>query len=128
MTELGREESLALLASVPLGRIGFSIQALPAIRPVNHLVDGDRIVFRTHTGSALVRDPSVEEVMVYETDQIDLEDRTGWSVMVTGRASLITDPLTATRYRDLLIPWIDLDMDHVLQISAEIVTGYRLSH
>jgi len=126
MTELGREESLALLASVPLGRVGFSQQALPTIRPVNHLVDGEHIVIRTRTGSALLRDPSLAEVVVYEADQIDLEARTGWSVLVTGRASLVTDPLDVARYQQLLMPWIDIDMDHVVKITAEIVTGYRL--
>ncbi|MFD7781299.1 pyridoxamine 5'-phosphate oxidase family protein [Streptomyces sp. NPDC059753] len=127
MTELGRGECLALLASVPLGRIGVSRQALPTIRPVNHLVDGEHIVIRAHTGSALLRDPSLSEVVVYEADQIDLEARTGWSVMVTGRASLVTDPLEVARYQQLLTPWVDIDMDHVIQITAEFVTGYRLS-
>jgi len=64
-------------------------------------------------------------VVVYEADQIDLEARTGWSVTVTGRAGLVTDPHAVARYRQLLIPWID--MDHVSRITAEIVTGYRLS-
>jgi hypothetical protein len=32
---------MSLLASVPLGRIVFTARALPAIRPVSHLVDGD---------------------------------------------------------------------------------------
>jgi hypothetical protein len=40
MIELGREESLALPASVPMGSIGFTQRALPVIRLVNHLVDG----------------------------------------------------------------------------------------
>ncbi|MFF2467000.1 pyridoxamine 5'-phosphate oxidase family protein [Streptomyces mirabilis] len=126
MTELGREESLALLASVPLGRLGLSQQALPTIRLVNHLVDCGHIVIRTHTESALLRDPSLAEVVVYEADQIDLEARTGWSVMVTGRASLVTDPLDVAHYQQLLTPWIDIDIDHVVQITAGIVTGYRL--
>ncbi|MFE5084163.1 pyridoxamine 5'-phosphate oxidase family protein [Streptomyces mirabilis] len=69
MTELGREDSLAVLASVPLGRLGLSQQALPTIRLLNHLVDGEHIVIRTHTESALPRDPSLAEVVVYEADQ-----------------------------------------------------------
>lgn len=66
--------------------------------------------------------------MVYEADRLDLETRTGWSVMVTGRACRVTDPLDVARYRKQLIPWVDMDtdMDHVIRISAEVVTGYRL--
>ncbi|MEU6256973.1 pyridoxamine 5'-phosphate oxidase family protein [Streptomyces sp. NPDC047043] len=126
MIELGREECLALLAGVPMGRIGFTQRALPVIRPVNHLVDGDGVVIRTHGGSALLHNTSVGQVVVYEADQIDPRTRTGWSVMVTGPATRITAPAEAARYRHLLIPWIDRDMDHIIRISAELVTGYRL--
>ncbi|MDQ1022533.1 hypothetical protein QF035_000115 [Streptomyces umbrinus] len=57
-----------------------------------------------------------------------MQTRTGWSVMVTGRTTRITDPLEVARYQKLLIPRIDMDMDPVVRISAEIVTGYRLEH
>ncbi|MEV0743474.1 pyridoxamine 5'-phosphate oxidase family protein [Streptomyces sp. NPDC050549] len=126
MIELGREESLALLASVPMGRVGFSHQALPVIRPVNHLVDGDHIVIRTHTASALLRTPPVTEVVVYEADWLDPGTRTGWSVMVTGRASPVTAASDVLRYQQSLMAWTDRDLDHVVRISAEIVAGYRI--
>ncbi|MER5509387.1 pyridoxamine 5'-phosphate oxidase family protein [Streptomyces sp. NPDC002766] len=128
MIELGREECLALLAGVAFGRVGFTRQALPVIRPVNHLVDGDTIVIRTHPGSALARHTTVDEVVVYEADDLDARTRTGWSVMVTGRASLITAPWEATPYRALLIPWTDRDADEIVRIEADLVTGYRLTH
>lgn len=38
--QLDRSEALRLLGTVPLGRIVFTHQALPAIRPVNHVVEG----------------------------------------------------------------------------------------
>ena len=41
LTELTRGESLRLLGSVPLGRIVFTLHAMPAIRLVNHLLDGE---------------------------------------------------------------------------------------
>ncbi|MFJ9901078.1 pyridoxamine 5'-phosphate oxidase family protein [Streptomyces sp. NPDC091280] len=126
MTELPPGEAVELLASVPLGRIGFSHRALPVIRPVNHLVDSAHIVIRAHADSALLRNPLVPEVVVFEADHIDLQLRTGWSVMVTGRASQVTDPLEAARYQRLLVPWSDMDMDQVVRISMEIVTGYRI--
>ncbi|MFF5495004.1 pyridoxamine 5'-phosphate oxidase family protein [Streptomyces aquilus] len=126
MIELDPQDAVALLASVPLGRIGFSHRALPVIRPVNHLVDDGHIVIRTHAGSALLRNPPVPEVVVYEADLIDLRSRSGWSVMVTGRASQVTAPLEVARYQRLLRPWIDMDMDQVVRISMEIVTGYRI--
>ena len=37
---LDREDCLGLLASVPLGRVVFTDRALPAIQPVNFVLDG----------------------------------------------------------------------------------------
>ncbi|MGW7547136.1 pyridoxamine 5'-phosphate oxidase family protein [Streptomyces sp. NPDC054770] len=127
MVELGRDEALKLLAAAPLGRVVFSHQALPAIRPVNHLVEanGD-IVIRTHAGGALLGRAARSEVVAYEADALDPATRTGWSVVVTGAASPVTDPAECARYLTLLTPWVDTEMDHVLRIQADIVTGYRL--
>ncbi|MGW3135013.1 pyridoxamine 5'-phosphate oxidase family protein [Streptomyces sp. NPDC001139] len=127
MIELGREEALALLASVPVGRVGFTVKALPVIRPVNHLVDGESVVIRTRSESALARRTQVEEILVYEADQLEPLTRTGWSVMVTGRAAPVTDPAEAARYREVLIPWAGEDFDEVVRVQADLVTGYRLS-
>ena len=53
LTELTRGQSLRLLAGVRFGRIVFTHRALPAIRPVNHLLDGEDIVIRTHPGAII---------------------------------------------------------------------------
>jgi hypothetical protein len=50
LTELTRAQAMRLLASVPLGRIVFTHHALPAIRPVNHVIDGDDIIIRIQGG------------------------------------------------------------------------------
>ncbi len=127
MVELDRKESITLLTGVSMGRVGFTHQALPVSRPVNHLVndDGD-IVIRTHAGAALLATASASEVVVYEADQIDEATHTGWSVMVTGTASRVTDPRALSHYRTELRPWINTEMEQVVRIRAEFVTGYRL--
>ncbi|WP_369029794.1 pyridoxamine 5'-phosphate oxidase family protein [Streptomyces adonidis] len=124
---LGRDEALKLLAEAPLGRVVFSHQALPAIRPVNHLVEanGD-IVIRTHTGAALLGRAAVSEVVAYEADDLDPATRTGWSVVVTGAACPVSDPAELGRYLTVLTPWVDTEMDRVVRIRADIVSGYRL--
>ena len=127
LAELPKAESLRLLASVPFGRVVFTARALPAIRPVNHLVDGSRIIIRTSLGSALSTDVDyVGTVVAYEADEIDPVTRQGWSVVVVGRALPVTDGLLSARYRQALQPWAAGHRDEVIAISTDMVTGYRL--
>ncbi|QFQ98656.1 pyridoxamine 5'-phosphate oxidase family protein [Streptomyces phaeolivaceus] len=127
LVPMDRVEALALLAKAPFGRVVFSHQALPAIRPVNHLVEasGD-IVIRTHTGMALLGRAALSEVVAYEADDLDPVTRTGWSVVVTGTASPVSDPAELARYQAALTSWVEADMEHVVRIRADLVTGYRL--
>ncbi|MEV7279462.1 pyridoxamine 5'-phosphate oxidase family protein [Streptomyces sp. NPDC093111] len=126
---LDTEEALRLLASVPLGRIVFTQRALPAVRPVNHLVDGGDILVRTHDDAALAllarAGGSDGVVVAYETDLIDVEARLGWSVVVTGFCRLVTDPEEAARYRAAIRPWTDRPLDQVIRIRPDLVTGVR---
>ncbi|MGW3411410.1 pyridoxamine 5'-phosphate oxidase family protein [Streptomyces sp. NPDC000888] len=127
MVELDRDEALKLLAEAPLGRVVFSHQALPAIRPVNHLVEanGD-IVIHTHIGAALLGRAAQSEVVAYEAYDLDPATRTGWSVVVTRAASQVSDPAELARYQAALTLWMDAEMDNVVRNPADVVTGYRL--
>lgn len=126
LRELTRAESLRLLGSRSLGRVVFTDQALPAIRPVNHLLDGDQIIIRSHSGAALLTAARQEVVVAYEADAIDPEEHLGWSVVVTGVARLVEDPEAVERYRRLLRPWVARRMDQVIAISSDLVTGFEL--
>ena len=126
--DLDRAESLRLIARAPYGRVIFTRDALPAIRPVCHLVDDDEIIVRARITSRLtgaVRQES-SVVVAYEADDIDPMTHTGWAVVVTGRARSITDPLRLTRYERLLRPWMDRTLDAVIAIEPTIVNGIRL--
>ncbi|MET8776807.1 pyridoxamine 5'-phosphate oxidase family protein, partial [Nocardia sp. NPDC004654] len=46
LIELTREEALTLLAQAPFGRVVYTHDALPAIRPVNHLLDNNLLIVR----------------------------------------------------------------------------------
>ena len=124
-----------LLDSVDYGRVVFTRAALPAIRPVNHIVDDGEIVIRTRRlagiGTALAAadtglDEVPELVVAYEADLIDPTTRLGWTVVVTGIATTITDPARLARIEQRLHPWVDSAMDTAIAIAPEIVTGLRL--
>ena len=71
--------AMLLLASIDYGRIVFTLNALPAIRPVNHLVDERRIIIRTRlTASISAALRSSDGVVVaYEADKLDPQARPG---------------------------------------------------
>ncbi|WP_405496228.1 pyridoxamine 5'-phosphate oxidase family protein [Nocardia sp. NBC_00511] len=126
--ELPREESLRLLAGVSYGRVVFTRNALPAVRPLNHLLDEDgTIVVRTSLSSRLTstvrRQPGV--VVAYEADDIDPARQLGWSVVVIGIARPVTEPERIARYREQLRPWVEGPMDSIVAIEPTLVTGVR---
>jgi hypothetical protein len=128
LEELDPRESMRLLGSVPLGRIVFTARALPAVRPVSHLVDDDHVIVRADSGvaitSALRAEPGT--VVAYEADAIDPVDHLGWSVTVVGVAHQVTDPVAADAFRRALRHWADGANDQVISISPGTVTGFRL--
>ncbi|WP_433192573.1 pyridoxamine 5'-phosphate oxidase family protein [Nocardia sp. CA-107356] len=129
VVELDRATALELLATVPVGRVVFSRNALPAIRPVNHIVEEDGLVIvRTRLASRLTSAVHANSgvVVAYQADEIDPHLRTGWSVVVTGLARTITDPTRIARYERLLHSWADGIMDTVIEIEPALVSGIRL--
>jgi len=77
-----------LLKSVPLGRIGFVAGGEVVILPVNFLVDGQDVVFRTAAGSKLCA-VEVGHYVGFEADSYDAATGTGWSVVVNGLAEIV---------------------------------------
>lgn len=121
-------EAMRLLGSVEYGRVVFTLNALPAIRPVNHLVDDGRVIIRTRLTAAISTAARRTDgvVVAYEGDSIDPETRTGWSVVVTGRAYTLTDSAQVLRYEQLLQPWVN-HADTVIAIQPEIISGIRIT-
>jgi nitroimidazol reductase NimA-like FMN-containing flavoprotein (pyridoxamine 5'-phosphate oxidase superfamily) len=87
---LSRGECLSLLPRSRVGRIGVSIGALPAILPVNYILIGDSVLFRTSGDSELLS-ASVGSLVAFEVDDYDEDGRFGWSVLIRGIALELTD-------------------------------------
>lgn len=124
---MDRQECLRLLAGVPVGRVVYTRQALPAVLPVDFAVDPDgSVILRTAAGSDLVR--AVDGVVVaFEADEFDARDRSGWSVVVTGRATVVSDPVAHDRLlRTGPRSWMPVHEDVFIRVAAEMVTGREL--
>ena len=123
LSVLGRDDCMRLLGSVAIGRIVFTARALPAVAPVNYaMVDGE-IVVRTGAGSKL--DAAVaNSVVAFEADQIDVDRREGWSVVVVGQARVITDPDRIALLDALdLQCWLVGDRSNYVAVRPELVSG-----
>ena len=119
---LTREECLELLRSVPIGRVAVATPgAPPVVIPVNFVLDGEAIVFRSDPGtklSALRGLPASFEVDVYDPLQ-----QSGASVLVQGRA------YEASHWEIDHVevkPWAAGPKEHFVRIVPDVITGRRL--
>ncbi|MFI5675531.1 pyridoxamine 5'-phosphate oxidase family protein [Streptomyces cellulosae] len=125
--ELGRQDCLRLLAKVPVGRIVHTRQALPAVLPVTFCLDGDdAVVLCTSATSELVR--AVDgTVVAFEADEVNAAAHSGWSVVVTGPATVVTDPVEHERLaRDGPRSWVPSPRQVFVRIGPALVTGREL--
>lgn len=123
---LSRTECLDLLATTSVGRVGTTSGALPVVLPVNFALSGETIVFRTVPGTKL--DAAVAgAVVAFECDGYDDKGQNGWSVMLQGMATEVTEPSRLESFRNLpLEAWaLDGAAHHYVTIDSTLVTGRR---
>jgi uncharacterized protein len=115
---------LRLLASVPIGRGGFCADGEIVILPVNHAVDGHDVVFRTAGGSKLTAAED-QDLIAFEADNYDLQTRSGWSILVSGRAFVVYDEAEVKSLNRLnLHPWAtSVEHPFWVRIRPSSVTG-----
>lgn len=118
---------LERLASVPVGRIGFvSAAGEVEILPVNHLVQGQYVLFRTGIGSKL-SSACVGYPVTFEADEYNPSGDTGWSVVIHGSAEVVEDDAEADRLTALVTHgWGGGDRPYWIRIRPFSVTGRQL--
>ena len=125
---LDRDDCVRLLATQQVGRLAFVVGGAPEVLPVNYVLDGEAVVFATAAGTKLSfaeRGP-----VAFEVDDTDAATRVGWSVVVRGRAHVVTEldaPGTLERLRALpLSPWAGGERPHLVRIEPTAITGRRV--
>ncbi|HVA03728.1 MAG TPA: pyridoxamine 5'-phosphate oxidase family protein [Acidimicrobiales bacterium] len=126
MVELNRVECLDLLDHARIGRVVLSVKCIPVALPVNACVIDGGVVFATDAGSKL--DAAIQGTVVsVEFDDIDRIYHTGWSVLVTGVAEVLTDPGDIARARQLPIqPWAPGPHLFFVRVPSTVVSGRRI--
>ena len=110
--------------AVRVGRLAVNVDGRARIFPINFVVDGQTIVYRTAAGTKLsaTRRADVE----FEVDHYDASTGRAWSVIVAGRATEITRTDDWEHVHDLLLfPWHLAPKPFFVRIVPEAVTGRR---
>jgi nitroimidazol reductase NimA-like FMN-containing flavoprotein (pyridoxamine 5'-phosphate oxidase superfamily) len=118
---LPKDECLVLLSGEQVGRVILTGGGDADVFPVNYVLRGGDVVFRTADGTKWRDGPRGRAA--FEVDRLDPEARSGWSVVVHGSLEdadgLDTDTLG-------LAPWSPHDKPHVMRLVTETVSGRRL--
>jgi nitroimidazol reductase NimA-like FMN-containing flavoprotein (pyridoxamine 5'-phosphate oxidase superfamily) len=123
MYELDADVCRQMLVRCTFGRVAFDGDDGLTVLPVNCLFSGDVVVFRTQAGSALDR---LEDghVVAFETDHVDPISESGWSVLVRGTATHLTDQeQTAALTQTETHAWAPGPHDRWVQIHPQRITG-----
>lgn len=126
IVDLTPRECMHLLAANHFGRIAVNDDKGPVVLPVNYVVDGDSVLFRSGRGT------KVEAGMrgapaSFEIDAVDERTRTGWSVIARGTLTDVYDHDEIERAARLpLEPFAGGVRPYYLRLLIYELTGRRI--
>ncbi|MFE2271758.1 helix-turn-helix domain-containing protein [Streptomyces lavendulae] len=128
LVPLDEGECRGLLGTHGVGRIALFTPEGPAILPVNYLIAGPDIGFRTAAESLAAGAAGME--VAFEIDNIDDVTAGGWSVLAVGELRAVTDAeeirhLTASARSE---PWAGGPRTHWMKLTSVRLTGRRVKH
>ena len=122
--EIPAHEALALLRSVPVGRLAVVVDGSPDIFPVNHVVDHGTIVFRTAAGTKL--SAAHGRPVAFEVDGYDASKGQAWSVVVHGVGRVVYEAEEAIEVLKLpIFPWQSGAKPQIVRVTPSLITGRR---
>ena len=122
LEEMSRDECLQLVASMSIGRVAVGrADDPPLVVPVNYVLDGEVIVFRSDPGTKLFA--AREGPISFQVDVVDTYHRRGWSVLISG----IAHEASAVEVEHLTVePWAGGEKQHWVRVVPGQVTGRRV--
>ena len=116
---LDTQQCLRLMAGMTVGRIVYTLNAMPAVLPVRFRIDADGSVVVAEGPAAELGQAVDGAVIAFETGEVSGTDGSGWSVTVLGRASVTPLPVAGTG----LVAGAD---QFLIRLLPEVVTGRLL--
>jgi nitroimidazol reductase NimA-like FMN-containing flavoprotein (pyridoxamine 5'-phosphate oxidase superfamily) len=125
VTVLSEDECWSLLSSMSLGRIVTILGGKPEIFPVNFVTQRRTVLFRTAHGTKLYS-AAMGGWVAFEADYHDAPLTCGWSVIVKGRAHLLTANADILEAEEApLRSWIATLKPLYVRVIASEITGRR---
>ena len=125
LTEMSAGECRELMLGTSVGRVVFVDHDGPAALPVNYVLDGQAVLFRTSPHNSMA--PHLEGANVsFEVDEFDDYTQSGWSVLVRGVASFVPPDELPDDEEARPYPWAEGIRSLVVRITPDRVTGRRV--
>ncbi|MCP8998491.1 pyridoxamine 5'-phosphate oxidase family protein [Pseudarthrobacter sp. RMG13] len=124
---LAVHECWSLLRLVSVGRLAVWVGDGPDIFPINYTTDHGTIVFRTGSGTKL-EGALGDYPVAMEADGVNPETGVAWSVVIRGKAELLTETKDVLDTFSLpLFPWQAGKKDHFVRVMPDSISGRRFS-
>ena len=122
------EDCQRLLRAGTVGRVAVSTPNGPHIVPVNYIVSGDTVIFRTSPYSVL-GSHARNSLLAFEVDHLDPGQDNSWSVVARGRCEFIDDPCELDAADDSSRPsaWAAGSRNLFLRLPLTELSGRSLS-
>ena len=122
---LSEEVCWERLRRTSVGRLGVHHDNQPAIYPINYLVDGQSVVFRTRLDSKIAHAPQLERV-AFEIDGFEPSHGDAWGVLIKGFARFVDSvPEIAQADTLPLYHWVNAERSAWVRVVPVEVTGRR---
>lgn len=123
LVSLTDDECWERLRTQELGRLVTHVGDVTEIFPVNYVVDGESVLFRTAQGSKLF-ELTVNDDVLFEAD--DHTDTDAWSVVLRGHAHVLETSGEVERADELpLRPWIPTLKYNYVRVDPTAISGRR---
>jgi hypothetical protein len=132
LERLSESECMELLVNGGVGRLVYTNRYGPAALPVAYTIDEGSVVLGTWDPVLFDEDlrtgiAQAEYQVAVEVDQIDVEAREGWFVLVVGAAHhLDTEAERASFIGAGLGPWIEGVPAHFIRVNPTSIWGNRV--
>ncbi|NDL59126.1 pyridoxamine 5'-phosphate oxidase family protein [Phytoactinopolyspora mesophila] len=127
MTVLSEGECWELLGGAHVARLAAVVGDELEVFPINVVVDGHTVVFRTAEGTKLAAATMARQVVI-EADDHDRGTGLAWSVVLKGVAERVDDFNRIYQLEELaLVPWDERPKQWFVQVTPRQISGRRFA-